>query len=78
MHVTGRNDGLAQLIAKFNYSSVVVAKILFITGNSLTNEKRIVADGLYLKVIIERRYTLYPFFALLVYKRTEQFARFTC
>ena len=61
MHVTGRNDGLAQLIAKFNYSSVVVAKILFITGNSLTNEKRIVADGLYLKVIIERRYTLYPF-----------------
>ena len=77
MDVAGGNDGFPQLLAQADNGTVEVPQLFLILGQTLVQHKPVIAQGLNLQKVIERRQTqqFLPAFAL--QNGLEQFARLT-
>ena len=75
MHVAGGDDGLAELLAEPDDGAVEAAQLLLILGKTLVEHEAVVADGLDLEEVIERRDALELRPALVVQDGLEQLAR---
>ena len=76
MNVTGCDNGLSKLVAERNYLAVKLAQTLLVGDNLLSYKKRVVADRLYLEVVIKRGDILDFLLALFVENCAEKLARF--
>ena len=75
VHVAGGDDGLAELLAEPDDGAVEAAQLLLILGKTLVEHEAVVADGLDLEEVIERRDALELRPALVVQDGLEQLAR---
>ena len=58
MHVAGRTDRLSELFAESYDRAVDLVKLVLVLKTSLADQKRIVARGLDLKIVVQRGYLL--------------------
>ena len=72
--VAGGNDGLIELPADIKYAAVIVLKHGFIADDAVIHKEAVVADGLYLKVVIEGGDALELRVARAVHHRAVQLA----
>ena len=77
MNVTGSAYGNSQLVAQFNYLTVVLHQFFVIFSLAVTNHEFVVGNGLYLQIIVEFRYLLYVLLVTDIKQRLEKFACFT-
>ena len=75
MHVAGGDDPLAQLLAEPDNGAVEVAQLLLAPDRALAQHEAIIADGLDLEIIVERRDALELLPILVIRDRAEQLAR---
>ena len=61
MHIAGCHNRLAEFVAKFYYFTVQIAQILLILNITVffLNHEPVIANWLYLKIVIEINYSRY-------------------
>ena len=61
MHITGCHNRLAEFVTKFYYSAIQIAQILLILDIAILflNHEPVIANWLYLKIVIEINYSRY-------------------
>ena len=74
--IAGGADWYPQLLAKCDDTAVVVTQFLVVTGDTLPDHELVIADRLYLQIIVELRQFLDTFLRLLVHHSPEKFAGF--
>ena len=77
MHVTGSDYRLSEPVTKLHYSTVEISQIFFTAYLAVSEQEHIIADRLYLKIIIERCDFLYLLLRFLFKYRPEKFACLT-
>ena len=78
MHITGRADRLAQLVAQAQHALVQILQALFVLDDAVTHHEGVVAGGLNFQIIVKRGDFLDFAFTLALDHGTDQFARLTC
>ena len=75
MHVAGGADGLSQLVAQPQHALVQLLQALFVLDDAFPHHERIVAGGLDLQIVVERRDALDVALAFALHHRADQLAR---
>ena len=74
MHITGSDYRLSKPVAEFDYGTVEISQIFFTAYLAVSQQEHIIADRLYLEIIIERCDFLYLLLRFLFKYRPEKFA----
>ena len=78
MDVAGGHHGDVQFIAKGEYFAVEVAQALFVLDRALAHEEGVVADGLYLQIVVEAGDALQCLCVLARQHGAEEFPGLAC